>query len=194
MLAVLENFDRKAQVTLDPTCLLDSNDYDKLYKKTPLVKGEYIFLYSINYNEDILTMARETSKALKIPVITVFTSYRAVRCRRYGVKVLWDSAPAEFLNLIANAKLVLTNSFHGNVFSAIFQKDFFRVCAEKDGKLIRDDRIDDFLDNVGLPRNISLSTKIDYIIENLRVNYEGFEEKLQSLRAQSIKFLQQALK
>lgn len=193
MVKMLESFEKEAQVTLDPTCLLDAEDYEILYKKEPLVKGEYIFLYSINYNEAILKTAKKISKELKMPVITVFTSYRAVHCRRYGVKVLWDSAPSEFLNLVVNAKLVLTNSFHGTVFSSVFRKDFFRVCAENEGKRIRDDRIDDFLDNLGLARSISLSTKMDCILKNIHVDYDGFEERLENLRTESIKFLQDAL-
>lgn len=193
MIEVLRAFGQEAQVTVDPTCLLDAEDYSNLYQNKPLMQDEYIFLYSINFNETILKTARQVSRALGVPVITAFTSYSVIRCKKYGIKVIWDASPSEFLNFMVNAKLVLTNSFHGTVFSTIFRKNFFHVCEESNGQFIRDDRIDDFLDAVNLSRNISLSTAPDFLLNNMQVNYNGFEKKLKDLRAESLKFLRDAL-
>ena len=100
----------------------------------------------------------------------------------------------QIIIIIYNSKFVLTNSFHGTAFSIIFRKNFYHVCDQgADGSFKRDDRIDDLLDYLELKRNISSNTEIDYIKNNLFVNYENTEEKLNLLRKNSIDFLLQNL-
>ena len=43
---------------------------------------------------------------------------------KFGDIVRYDVGPAEFLNLIKNAKYVCTDSFHGTVYSAIYHKTY----------------------------------------------------------------------
>ena len=45
----------------------------------------------------------------------------------FGVKTIYDAGIEDFLSYIANAEAVITNSFHGTVFSILFQKQFVSV-------------------------------------------------------------------
>ena len=67
-----------------------------------------------------------------------------------------DAGPAEFLGLFQNAAYVVTNSFHGTVFSAIFQTDFevFRRDREDD-PASRNSRIDNLLRQLELDSDLA---------------------------------------
>lgn len=52
-----------------------------------------------------------------------------------GYKPAVESSPQDFLSLIKNAEYVLTNSFHGTVFSAIFHKNFWSQVDLVEGKV-----------------------------------------------------------
>lgn len=182
-------------VSCDPTMLLTMEDYFPLFDKNRIVKGEYIFLYSMNYSEAILETAKKLSKEFNLPVITPFNTYSTIKSSKYGVKIKYDAGPSEFLNLIYNSKFVLTNSFHGTVFSIIFKKDFYHVCEENDdGTQKRDDRIDDLLDYLNLKRNISLTTDFKFVKDNLLTEYENIDEKIANLKEASINYLKGNLK
>lgn len=45
---------RSIETVLDPTFLLTKEDYSGLYDKERILKEKYIFLYTINYDEDAL--------------------------------------------------------------------------------------------------------------------------------------------
>lgn len=193
--SVLEFYKGETCVSCDPTMLLANEDYFPLFNKERIIKNEYILLYSMNYSEEILKTAQKISKELNIHVITPFNTYSTVKSKKYGIKIKYDAAPNDFLNLVYNAKFVLTNSFHGTVFSIIFKKNFYHVCdILSDGTYKRDARIDDLLDYLELKRNISSQTGIDFIKDNLSVNYDQVDEKLNMLKKASKEFLKESMK
>lgn len=176
----------RISVVLDPTLLLKKADYSELCSTEPLVQGEYIFYYSINYSKDSLRAVKALSQATGLPVYTVFTSFHTSLSERYGVKVLYDGGPSEFLNLLNNAKYVATNSFHGTAFSLIFHKEFYHLCDMADGHMKKDDRIDGLLEQLGLEnRNYTYSQK-QLLPE---VSYDEAAVKMEELRNQSIEWL-----
>lgn len=180
-------------VSLDPTLLLDESDYDVLYKKEPLIKGQYIFLYTINYDKQAMAQAKRISKIYNMPVITVFTSYHAIVCHAYGIKLIYDAGPAEFLNLIKYADIVLTNSFHGTAFSVVFQKNFYHICSSENGQIVRDDRINGLLDFLGLHQSISLNSTDEEILNLKDVDHKRYLDKLLELRKESFEYLKKML-
>lgn len=181
----------KAEIVLDPTFLLDRSDYEELYEPEMIMKGRYIFLYTINYNDDILRAAQKLAMASGLPIYAPFTGYSAVKCHKYGIKILYDVAPDKFLNLIHHATYICTNSFHGIAFSIIYEKDFFRpYSADMGGQLIPDDRIDGILGILGIQnRNIPEDN-----MEVQPLDYSEIAEKLKTLRKQSIDYLAKALR
>jgi len=45
----------------------------------------------------------------------------------------FEAGPSEFVGLIKNAKIVITDSFHATVFSIIFKKPFYSLTRQKAG-------------------------------------------------------------
>ena len=178
-------------VTIDPTLLLDKEDYLALTNATPLIKGDYIFFYSISYPDEVMRVAKQIANKMELPIITVFTSFHTITCEKHGIKVLYDAGPREFINLVENAKLVLTNSFHGTAFSIVLHKPFFHICKSVNGGMQRDDRIDNIIDALGIQDcNIGINTQVTSVPV---IDWEEVDQKRHDMRDQSLNFLRNAL-
>ena len=102
--------------------------------------------------------------------------------------------PEEFVNLIRNAKYVLTDSFHGSVFSIIHHKPFIvfdRFCDKT--KNSTNSRITSLCSVLGLSER-RFSNDIDiYTLMEKKIAYDKVEEKLSQLRKSSKQFLVSAI-
>lgn len=67
----------------------------------------------------------------------------------------WILATVEFINLIANAKTVISGSFHALVFSMIFHTPFWAVNGDRDNRMRHILNKYDFLERVIHIDNIS---------------------------------------
>lgn len=185
--------DKKIELVCDPTLLLDKSAYRKLIGEE-YVNGKYILLYTINYSDEILYAVQKISKEMQIPVYTPFTGYSCFKCRKYGIKVLYDVGPAEFLGLVENATYTCSNSFHGIAFSIIFQKQFCRpVSVNEDGTLATDDRIDNLLNQLGLNERTVRYNDANSELMQKKIDYVLVREKLETIRDNGICYLKTVL-
>ena len=104
--------------------------------------------------------------------------------------------PEEFLWLIQNAAIVLTDSFHGTVFSVLFHKKFLVYLRESEndnGSM--NGRMRDFLSSLSLEdRMINQDNKKGQSeTAEKQIDFKTVDETLDILRADSIKFLERAL-
>ena len=139
----------------------------------------------------MLQTAKAIGDSLNLPVLTVFTGYSVYKCKKYGIKVIYDAAPDMFLGLIKNAYITCTNSFHGTVFSILYHKEFYRLC-DKDinGKNIYDDRIDGLLNELDIRKNsIGIG---DEFTRNIP-DYTDIDKRIEALRAESLHYIESAL-
>ena len=93
----------------------------------------------------------------------------------------FDAGPKEFINLIYYSKLTLSTSFHGNVFSIIFNKPFYAVNSENDL------RISNLLNLLGLndcfincdnyQEKIKNYDKIDFTVDKDKIAKEIIKSK-----------------
>ena len=123
-----------AEVMLDSTLLLTSKEWDKLIPKTisyNLDANKYIFFYTIGYSENEKKMVLFLSEYYHLPiVISQYLHCTEIFEPRY--KKVVKSGPKEFLWLVKNAKFVFSTSFHGTVFSIIFEKNFLSYIGRRD--------------------------------------------------------------
>jgi hypothetical protein len=122
--------DIEAQIVLDPTLLLDGNEYRHLFVKELkyIPKEPYVFLYIIGSHSEARRIAEEKANetGVKVKNIIIMTNQRAEwHCPQVGrFKRIHIYTPADFLAYISNASYVVTNSFHGTAFSVIFNRRF----------------------------------------------------------------------
>lgn len=112
-----------ARVDLDPTLLLSADEW-KSISSLPAADADYILVYNIQEPIALLDAARKKSAETGLGIVFLnngFRQDRDLRHVRYG-------SPEEFLGWFAGARYVYTNSFHGTVFSIIFEKEFTVEC------------------------------------------------------------------
>lgn len=136
-------------ITADPTLLLDKKYFDELCIKERIVSGEYIFYYSFGYNHCINKIVKELSQKTGLPVYVMNAEYWGRQhLYTYGFKLTKHSGPDVFLSLIRDAKIVVTTSLHGSIFSSKYKKCFWYLKgADHDPN---DDRSTSLLTQLGL--------------------------------------------
>jgi len=119
-LRILESLNIKGgRTVLDPVFLLERGHWDHLSMfKSP---EKYIFIYDQENNPIIRDTAIKIAKARNLKIYAIKSLYPFF----YAHKKITDAGPREFLGLIKNCEVCLTNSFHATAFSIIFQKEFF---------------------------------------------------------------------
>lgn len=107
---------------VDPTLLLDKSDYDKIRKSSKgLYNKPYILAYILG-NPMICDIKEIYKYAQKIGLeVKYVTSGKADNKEHIYPQI------GEWIDLIANAEMVITNSFHGTVFSLIYNKPFITI-------------------------------------------------------------------
>ncbi len=113
-LNILENqYKIKGQRIIDPTLCFSGEFWKKLSNKS-FFNYNYILIYNLNSDKRFDDYARKISKLTGIKLVRLCTRYdQIVRC---GKSVLVPNVE-DFVGLIANAKYVLTDSFHATAFS-----------------------------------------------------------------------------
>ena len=167
-----------AVVTLDPTLLLDSSDYEDLIENIHMPE-QNIFAYILHGNQSVCVKISDYCKT------------------KYNENIVPDYYSPNFgvyewLYRIKNSKVVITNSFHGTVFAIIFKRTFLVTLVEGSGM---NDRIISLLGELGLLHRIVYSCDQVYIDKMLDtiINWNIVEEKLNILRESSFEYLNKAL-
>lgn len=185
----IESLINKSVATvLDPTLLLVPQLYNKLISNKPLIRGEYIFIYSPKYNERVYEMAYELGKKYNKKVVISQGLRTKEEMLRWGrrLKIYTAVGPKEFLNLCKNASIICCDSFHAVVFSILFRKCFFVL----DG--MNDNRISNLLHITHL-QNRSFSLTDDYLSAPLNIDYISAFDKLDIERQKSLEWLNEHL-
>ena len=100
-----------------------------------MIPSRYILFYSLTADDQLVYEALRISSERKIPVLSVHPLCKNW-CRRF--KNLKDVGPSEFIWLIMNAEMIITNYFHGTAFSVIFKKDTILSFNDKLGERNKD--------------------------------------------------------
>lgn len=173
--------DKSIDVVLDPTLLLSSEDYRNLISASP-IEGDYIFVYLLRSCDELIDSA--VTMAAKAGMKVAYVSERTLPIPN-GIN-LFGIGPSEFLSAIANANVVLANSFHAAVFSVLFHKPFRIFATDESGARMRC-----LLGDLGIGERC-VSAADSSPISN--VDWDEVERKLKELRLHSLEFLRKALR
>ena len=134
--AVFQLINKRVPIMPDPVLLLTSEEWDRLIDDVPYSpKKDYILLYTLYDDDNLDKLAKKISRYFKMPII--ITKYgNGSRFFSYmGYKKETSCGPCEFLQLLKHARFVLSASFHGTVFSIIYQKPFFAYHGAADARI-----------------------------------------------------------
>ena len=170
---------RNAAVVLDPTLLLNENEWKQVEKKPVCSpKKEYVFVYSLGDKTD-----RFKDKIKQLKEKYEIFDVRSVQKNGKELPI----GPSEFLYLIRNAEEVLTDSFHATVFSIIFHKKF--VTFNRPG-LNMNSRIESLAELTGAKNRLTECGDLNCETE---INYVNVDRILEEERRKSFDFLKDAL-
>lgn len=172
--------EKDIDVVIDPTLLLESNQYTTTGSVS---KKKYILVYSLNTEINLMKEVISLAEKKNLSIYYVCNElYDLKKNRDAKVRHILNPSPNRFIDLIANAEYVATNSFHGTVFSIIFHKQFM---CEVDYGVSYNSRIQDLLQECGLiDRIINSKSNFDDLIE-----WDQVDTKIDRLRKDSLECL-----
>lgn len=186
--------DKEVEVVCDPTLLLKKEDWDKLYTQKRIVEEKYIFCYFLGNNIEHRKFVErlKAEKGYKIVSLNHCDEY-VKYSEIFADEILYNVGPAEFVNLISNAEYVCTDSFHGTMFSLIYNKLFFVFRRHQNNlKMSTNSRIQSILKILNLEQRLLVGNESIKEIDKA-IEYSEVEIKLKKFRNQSIQYLKKAL-
>ncbi len=170
---------------VDPTLLLTSEDWQQFATAKKAPTPGYIFVYNLNRNKTLKQLATQIAKEQNLRIVNFADSFDFIP---HAENRLFNSA-LDFINYIAHADLVLTDSFHGTAFSINFKRQFICVKAPR-----YNSRIESILRLSGLiDSRLATSCEEGLKISQHTINYENVSPCIEQARRNSLDFLKNAL-
>lgn len=157
---LLESFngDKTIYRVLDPVFLLAKHQWLE-FATLPSHKDDYLLLYQVRRDDRVLDLARNYAEQNKLKIMEL-TAEASLPSRTGRIRT---ASVEEFVGYFANAKCVLTTSFHGTAFAAIMGKPCKTVMFDTAG----DGRAKDLLQVLGIKDGLY------YINKGGKLRYDG---------------------
>lgn len=166
---------------LDPTLLLEEKDYEEITYPERLEKEKYVLLYARRRNDKMTAYADKLAKENGWKVIDI--SLQATNADKH--RMFYEAGVQEFLSLVKNAEFIVTNSFHGMIFSVQFNKQFVIFSREQCNT-----KIEELLNLFGLQDRMLINGNEEY---DMNIDYAQVFERIIPEREESLKYLKENL-
>lgn len=176
---------KDVEVTVDPVLLLDRNAWNQIAERENM-EGDYILVYSVCTSKLLRSFVKKLSEQTGLKVI--FSGGNAGAVLKLGVGRA--QTPERWLQLMRDAKYVVTDSFHGTVFSALFHRTFFTIVNQGQGAGFNI-RMIDFLQGIGLEDRLFSSLPDE--INCSEIDYRESDARLSEKITRSKAFLRKNL-
>lgn len=177
----------------DPTLLLSKEEWISVVPSSKFKKKkEYILLYMLTYAFEprpyIFEIIKELQKQNDYDVIAL-EGYTPPQMAN-GIKMIdkRDSSISEFIDLFANADIVVTSSFHGTAFAVNFGIPVISVVPEGNS----DDRQSSLLKSLDLDNCIAINGSNNINIEP-RYDIAKTNEKICRMRKESLDWIYRSI-
>ena len=180
---------RKITKVLDPTLLLLSTEWDKVAMKAKISvdvpENGYILCYFVMDDSRYWKYMELVKEAVNLDII-VLPMHK--QDENQGYHTMLDGTPHEFVWLIKNAQMVITDSFHACIFSLIYKKEFYLMRRTRKAE---DAKYDDFLNTYHLEGRQIVDEGTFH--RDRETDYTLSHKILEEKRDESMKFLRKAL-
>ncbi len=169
---------------LDPTMLLGPNDYLKSIITN--VGGEpVLFSYVLDTNSEKKNLVNFISKSLRLQIVN------GNRIEEIGNNSKAFPSVDDWIGNISRSNFVVTDSFHGTVFSILFNKPFISVINKERGA----DRFRSLLHKFGLERRLITDIKIEELslLIQEKIDFNLVNKILKDEKEKSLSFLRNSL-
>lgn len=182
---------REAKVVVDPTLLLDAQDWGRIATTAKRAKG-YVLCYALQSDRYAREHALRIANAHGLDLVVLPFHHADIHGTNADIIREFDVGPSEFVGLIRGASFVCTDSFHGTVFSVIFRKPFHSYRRyEADAATFS--RMADLLARLKLSdRAVGIDS--DLSVPPLALDYSDAAPALDAWRAESWSYLETAIR
>lgn len=187
----VEHFGVSPQHVLDPTLLLDRSIYIELIKNVSSKGSGNVFNYVLDKSKEKKEIIQSTCKLLDKDFFATYPEYSEKEVRKIKDYTEYTYPPIEeWIRSFYDAGFVITDSFHGTVFSIIFNKPFISIGNESRGKA----RFTSLLSMFNLEnRLVSHASEINPELVNAPIDFDMVNSKLYEMRKHAITFLKDSL-
>lgn len=179
---------REVSEVLDPTLLLNRQDWAKVAIGKRLVKHKYILCYFLNYTFNAFPyvddLAADIQRQTGYKIIRVARPPHKLEVMNTGYKI--GASPEEFISLVRDAEIVLTTSFHGTAFALNYGKPVFTVVKSANAS---DSRQANLMQNLNLSKQIVALGSPFPAYKDAYYDVESEQKMLEQLRLESMQFL-----
>ena len=173
---------KKPMVLLDPTLLLDKSDWLRISEPSmSKPKKDYLLTYFLGAIPPVIES--------EIQQIAKNNNLQVVRLADLRDLVNYTCGPSEFIDYMNDCKLFLTDSFHGTVFSILFEKPFF--VFERAGSISMYSRISTLLRLFHLEDRATKS--IEKRTDMFHIDYSSVPLILEAERNRAFDYLKEAI-
>ena len=179
---------RQVQWVADPTLLHDREFWSEFASELPQRKKKYLLCYFLEHRAWYISYARKLARKLGLKLLLIPSRWDHLQ---HSFVADFPVGPREFAALFRDASYVLTDSYHGSIFSLIFEKDFqYLQRFAKDDPNSQNIRVESLFGYLDLQDRVAAQEKE---VSELRMDYEKLRNRLDVLRSQSRAFLSDAL-
>lgn len=175
---------KDVEVLIDPTLLINKDEWASLAKKPAFIKGEEPFILKY-FLGDVSSRSQESIKEIAVKknykVIDIFDKKSDA----------YSCGPSEFLWLEKHAELICTDSYHSSIFAIINERPFI-LFEREGGKAKMGSRLSTLLSTFHLERCRFGGRAITE--DNLIVDYSKTKKILALEQKKALDFLKKALK
>lgn len=181
---------KRCECVLDPTLLLGMEFYENLSNQIKEKHDPYILFFWLEGDKNLIwaaEFANIIARKLNIQIIHSLSKndYFIFSDKQENMAY---AGIEEFLWYVQNAECIITNSYHGTIFSIIFQKPFYTFNTIASRRC----RIDTLVRKIGIKERIIDSPLFADEIE-LEMDYEKINMNIQREKIKSLKYLEHAL-
>lgn len=173
---------KEIPIASDPCLLLSKNRWEQIAIE-PKNFCNYILIYQLGFSIDAVKLAKQIAKEKSLRMIFIPFPVGKFAFGKWDI----TAGNAELVGYIKNAEYVITDSFHGTLFSIIFNKKFFTKISGTHAGV--SSRIFDLLTHYGLTNRI-IQENMNY---NQKISYDTINKLLEKDRKISLDILDNML-
>ncbi|MCM1451597.1 MAG: polysaccharide pyruvyl transferase family protein [Clostridium sp.] len=173
----------KVDVVLDPAFLLSQNQWSNLSTSANAIKtpNRYILLYNFKNNDKIKNFSEKLKNEYNLPIVSLLC-YDHIP---YADIVIKKAGPKEFLRLIKDAAIVVSDSYHASIFSIIFNKDFYTFPLKGQDNSVR---MMSLLDTFNIQERFDVESP-----SKINIDYDSVNRQITDLVSKSKKFIEESI-
>ena len=179
----------ECEVVLDPTLLLDKEEYYSLIDNVRKENGEFIFLFYLLHDNEYykaIELANMIAREYDFEIIHSLQDVSEDVFTKKSKCMMYDGVE-DFLYYIKNAKFVITNSYHATLFALQFEIPFYTFKVES-----MRSRVDTLVEELDIGHRV-INNSILGMEVDVNIDWNAIKGRIRNKRESSYEYLRKAL-